>query len=505
MKHRLFIGVTLLSLLIILIPYLAANSAGGGSALFNGFLLNPLDGNSYLAKMRIGWEGGWIFRLPYTADPGQGAYLFLFYIFLGHLARLLNLSLALTFHLARLLVAVFLIYSIYRFCQLAFEGSPAWARRSFVWIALGSGLGWLVFSFGQAASDLLVPEAYPFLSEYVNPHFPLGLALLLWVFIWSLQSRLRAKVLILVTGLLLAIIQPFAVVVGGLVLAGTAAWKAIETRRLDWQPVFWFALGGGPFLAYQFWISTTDPVLSGWNVQNLTPSPALWDLILSFSPALALALLALFRLRKLHLNDTQKLTVVWFAASLVLSVVPFSLQRRFLTGLYVPTIVLACLGIALWVQALKRQRRLFTLAFTLSLPTLAVILVVASFGITTQDPSLYRSTGEQQAFDWLESSAPSGSLVLSGPDTGSLIPVYTNDRVLYGHPFETVEAARMKSLVSSFYTGDLAAAAALGDLNQWKVDYVFYGPREKKLGAPAFLNQLRPVYQNSDVVIYAVD
>jgi len=68
-------------------PYLAAQRAAGSEFVFGGFLLNPVDGYSYLAKMLQGFQGSWRFHLPYAADPGQGAYIFGFYLFLGHLDR----------------------------------------------------------------------------------------------------------------------------------------------------------------------------------------------------------------------------------------------------------------------------------------------------------------------------------------------------------------------------------------------------------------------------------
>ena len=73
---------------------------------FLDFLYNPQDGNSYLAKMYQGWEGNWRFVLPYTAEAGEGAYLFLFYILLGHIARVCGLSPILIFHLVRVLCSI---------------------------------------------------------------------------------------------------------------------------------------------------------------------------------------------------------------------------------------------------------------------------------------------------------------------------------------------------------------------------------------------------------------
>ena len=52
-------------------------------------------------------------------------------------------------------------------------------------VILGSGLGWIAAFFQQSTSDLWVAEAYPFLSAYTNPHFPLAIALMLFLLILS--------------------------------------------------------------------------------------------------------------------------------------------------------------------------------------------------------------------------------------------------------------------------------------------------------------------------------
>ena len=109
--------IALLVLLLISLPYLTAWAAAGPEHTFGGILANPLDGNTYLAKMYEGWRGDWRFTLPYTANPGQGAYIFSFYLFSGHLAKILGLPLILTFHLARLLAAALLLFILWQFLQ----------------------------------------------------------------------------------------------------------------------------------------------------------------------------------------------------------------------------------------------------------------------------------------------------------------------------------------------------------------------------------------------------
>ncbi len=157
-------------LLFVTLPYGYAALAAGQGYTFGGFLFNPLDGNSYLAKMMQGWLGSWTFTLPYTATPGKGTFLFLFYLLLGHLSRWLGLPLVWTFHLARVLAAGGLLLVLDQFLGRALQFSPEQRWKALLLSALGSEwVGW--WSCRAFTADFWVAEAYPFLSAFANPHF----------------------------------------------------------------------------------------------------------------------------------------------------------------------------------------------------------------------------------------------------------------------------------------------------------------------------------------------
>ena len=187
--NAFFAVISFCTLLAVCLPYFLAARGGNGDYIFNGFLLNPLDGNSYLAKMYQGWQGEWRFHLPFTPEPGNGAYIFLFYIALGHLGRITGLSLLSIFHTARILGSLAMLWSLWEFYKVVFP--TQWSRRlAFVASSMGSGMGWLVINRGLITSDFWISEAYPFLSAYANPHFPLGLSLILGLMIiWLKASR----------------------------------------------------------------------------------------------------------------------------------------------------------------------------------------------------------------------------------------------------------------------------------------------------------------------------
>ena len=503
MNRRQF-GFLLLMLLVITVPYLAAYQAGGQDFVFGGFLLNPQDGNSYLAKMEEGRLGAWRFTLPYTAQPGEGAYLFLFYITLGHLAGWLTLSNVLVFHLARLAGAVMLWIALFRFLAEVFSGEPRRRSRAFLLAIAGSGLGWIAALAGGFTSDFWVAEAYPFLSMYANPHFPLGLAILIELLRGSLRPlTLRGATWQALLGLLLAVIQPFAVVVTAALLGIKSVWESIEAKKFSgWQGVIAAILPGGLFLVYQYWATLSDPVLSGWNAQNLTASPKVWDFLLSFSPAFLMGMVGLFALAKTHQLARYRLAVIWFIAGVVLAYLPFNLQRRFLLGFYLPCVLLAVIGVD-FLSARFKLRFLWPLTVAVALPTNLIILAAGVFGVQSHDPLIYLTRAENQAMEWVAANTDQASIVLASPQCGMYLPARTGRRVLYGHPFETVNADEEKQQVIGFFEGNTAVGQAEAWLTERNVAYIFYGPRERALGEPPVLETSTAVYQSGDVTVYA--
>lgn len=496
--------------LAITLPYVLAVLTAGREHVFTGFLLNPADGASYLAKMYQGWSGAWRFKLPYTAEPGTGAYLFLFYLFLGHLARWLGLSLIVMFHLARLVGAGLLCYALAKFYGCIFSGRPDLYRMAFALTVFGSGMGWLALILGRGAgqppTDFWVAEAYPFLAMYANPHFPAGLALVLFSITLLIETTVRRRELyLLLVGLLIAVILPFGLVVALLVGAGRLAWTWLETRNLEWRPFVCLGLLGGPFLLYQFWAAQVDPVLAVWNAQNQTPSPPLWNFILALAPALALAPLGIFHLVSMKANPVRRTIIAWLALGLLLVYFPCSLQRRFMLGFYIPTAVLAVYGVDFLRQKFaRRTRAVGPVLFALALPTNLLLMIIGLSGALIHSPILYLSQDEARALAWIQAKTPANALILASPEMGSLVPAFSGRRVIYGHPFETVAAGQEEARVLEFYRLVEPVTAETGILVDRKVDYVIYGPRERLLGSELDLSALPAVYSSGNIQIYSV-
>lgn len=496
-----------LFLAAVLLPYGIAAGSGGEDYVFGGFLFNPIDGNTYLAKMQQGYRGAWLSTLAYTAEKGAGALLFIYYLFLGHVARWSGLPLLWVYHLARLLGCLILLFALQRFIRRTLGDGPQ-AKLAYLLAAFGSGMGWLALPAGVYTADFWVAEAYPFLSAFATPHFSLGLGLLLILLAPPLPHSAAApdwRSPALITTLLsfcLALISPFGAVVAlvGLALPFIQAvlplkqesFRAAMVERLPWV-----LLGGGPWLVYYQWAAWRDPLLAGWNAQNLTPTPPVWDLALAFSPLLLLALPGAVQALRGGPSAVQRVAA-WLLLGIILLYLPLGLQRRFILGLYLPVVVLGVWFLKRWLPQPGRFRLVGVALLALALPTNLILFLSTQQAIAARDLNIYYTQGEAQAFAWIDAQTPPDSLILAAPATGLLIPAHTARRVIYGHPFETVNAEAEKAAVEAYF-----AAPDSAYLVARQVDYVFYGLRERLLGGPA-PQGLPVVYASQGVTLYAV-
>jgi hypothetical protein len=505
-------------------PYLYALQVESPGLRFGGFVLNPLDGNSYLAKMEQGRRGAWGFRLPYSAEPGPAALVFFYYILLGHFAGWTGLSSLTVYHAARLAAAAVFLAALYAFIA-RFFAQPALRLAAWALITVGSGLGWLAASAGLITSDLWVAEAIVFLSILQSPHFLTAGVLMLALFFLVAPGLAAPRLTwgqamaIAVAASALANVQPL-VLIAVAAVAWTAtlaplAWAALRSSRpaltLSANPHLPQALclsaAATPWLLYDAWLSRSHPAVQVWTAQNQTLSPPLWDYLITFSPALGLAAVGAWHgLRRKAPLD--RFLLAWLLASALLLYAPWSFQRRFTHGLSIPVGILAIQGMSHLIPPTQGRRHALALAglAALALPTNLLVLAATTAGLATRSSMIFIAEEEARALQWLDTHAAPNALVLASPELGLLIPAYTARRVIYGHPFETVHAGAEEAAVTQFYADPGSTQAAAAFLEARHVDFVIFGPREARLGPgpdPASL-ALMPVFNDGELTIYQV-
>ncbi len=489
------------------LPYLVAWAATPDGAHFTGLVFNPQDGHSYLAKMRQGYQGAWRFQLPYTPERSPGAYLFLFHLWLGHFARWTRLPLIGVYHGARILGGIAMLAGIY---TLAAHLNPHRQGRAtmFLLTSLGSGFGWLAGAAGLQTADLWVPEAFPSYSLMANAHFPLAIALMTGIAVCGLRiTHLTAQAAdhrvatwpwgfgLLLAALLLGAIQPFGLVPVFGALGVMLAARALRHRREPgnpppWRAGAWIIAAGAVALAYPVYMQIairSDPVLAAWNAENITPSPPAWDWALSYGLLLVLALLgAAAALRRG--SDGDLLLLGWVLVTVVGMVLPLPLQRRLSLGLGVAIGLLAGMG---WWHSIRPRvpaggRGFWRgIAIAFSALTTLFLIVLVSFGALSGEPWFYLSAGEWKALAWLRDQTSPGGVVLCAPQTGTFVPAWAGQPVVYGHPFETLDAERRRTQVEAYWRAEMSAAEQQAFLHENRVTYALVGPRERALGRGA--------------------
>ncbi len=485
-------------------PYFLAAALAPPGSRFTGFLLNPADGFSYLAKMRQGFGGALGFTLPYALDPGPPVLLFVYHLALGHLSRLLGQPLIVVYHAARALAALWMAFSAQRFYERILRGRGD-KSLPFALTFFGGGLGWLLVPLGRTPVDLAVPEATPYLLAYANAHFPLAATLLLTVAGRWAAGATPGWVEAL-AGFLLGAIYPFAAVV--LVAAGFAwlAWERIG--GYSWVPPGWsaplyLALGAAPWALYDLWVTRSHPVLSIWAQQNQTPSPPPVDYLAGYGVVLAFSVVGLALARPWRWRE-GRLLLSWVVVNAVLLYAPFGLQRRFALGLYFPLAALAAWGISRLAERTYRWGWA-SVAVALSLPSVLLVIALGVSGVARGEPLLVVEESELQAYRWLAEVAPPGSRVMAGPRAGNRLPAFADLRVVYGHPFETPFASYTEQRLRAFYSGDLSTSAARRLLMDLQIDFVFLGSEERDLGGLPPGLELDLVFRAPGVEVYAVE
>lgn len=506
-------------LLFASLPTLYAWSLADADHVFTGFVYNVEDGNSYLAKMRLGARGEWFFHLFYTSEPHDPALAFPLHILLGKLAAATGLSLVLTYHLARVVLGLVLLWTVYAF---AAEFTPDVTVRRLAWamVAVGSGLGWLWLLLGRSEwlgampMDFWVPEAYVFLVLYNLPHLALAEALLLATFLYAHRALAgRGFRSSLAAGLALSVaawIVPFYAGIPATVLGACLVLLAGRKRRIPWHEIGLCAVIGLlalPPAIYNAWVFTTNPAFRLWAAQNqiLSPHPLhyLAGYVLLLVPAIGGAI-HLLRQR----DERWGLPIVWVLIVPCLLYLPFNLQRRLVSVVQVPLALLAATGLERWLSRISGPGRGWLRTAYVGVLSLSnVLLVIGSLGFVQQRPEpVYRPAAEVAALIWLGAHSQPDETVLSSPEVGNVIPAWTDLRVFVGHGPETLHHAAKREMVRRFFDPATDDAWRQQMLREYNIEYLFYGPQERALGdwSPDAASFLYPIYRRAGYTVYRV-
>jgi hypothetical protein len=511
------------------LPLLMMRGAGGDEWSFMGVLMNYQDGATYFAKMAQGEEGNWLIYFRHTAEPHGGVFIQVLYPALGHLARLLNLSLESTFHIARLVASILMYMALYHL------GATIWTRLRtrrmfFLLVAICSGLGWffspLFEVLGQPTMpgfpDLFIPEMYPFYSSLVNVHFPLAiacLALLASIMIVAFRPGAdyepgisNGGFMAAFLSLALALLYPQALASLGAALGLFVVAHWLTQRRISWRDARWVsvvALPALPLAAYYAAIVTYNPIVTEWNRQNVTAPPNPLVFALGLGLPLLIALPGIIRAVRRFDADGDRIMLLWLVAMLVLVYLPTSTGRRYAAGMMIPLGYFAARALEdFWFERVSRRWRYRLILPVIPLMTLSWLFVLMA-GMQVR-AGQFMPADYVPALEWLRSNNQSDGVVLASEEVSAWIPGVVGSRVVYGHPFETLNALEKEQAVKDWYAGRLFNCDDLPRRNT--VRFVIFGPleaalRDQAANLPDCTAGLTEVYRSDSgaVRIYALD
>lgn len=515
-----------------LVPYAGVAAMAPPGKVFLGSLLNTDDTAQFLAAMRQGSQGRWLYRNPFTPEDTSPVLMYPLYIAWGRMTGWTGLDRVVALHLLRLIGVTLLSVVIAHLAQaLLGHGLRAdlW-RTAFLVVVFSSGLGWLAAFLPQEIgtrlmADLSLIEMSTFQSMYVVPHFAWGLMLqLLTVFCllravecskeprvswrWALGGGLAC--------IGMGMVYPFALVVVCAVVGG-AALLALVTRREGARAALWTALTilafAAPLVAYYAFVFGADPLWHATHVAgNTTGSPSLLSTILGYGLVLVMAVFGAVWLvrRRLWREHGAGLLLVWVVIQGLLPYAPVPFQGRFAAGWHAALSLLAAVGIE-WLSSRFRPstaQRSRNIATILTIPSTLLILLAGPYMAITQGTyPFFLPREELRAVDWVAEHAVERDVAMASYAIGNTIPTRAPGRVVAGHQFGTYQLDEKLASIERFYGAEASDAERLGILRRYGVTLVYHGRIERRIGAfdPTQADYLEAVYDEAGIVVYAVD
>ncbi|NLE44962.1 MAG: hypothetical protein GX620_09600 [Chloroflexi bacterium] len=536
-EWRWALWIAVVAVLIASVPYIAGYLVQTPDRIFVGAVYDWEDYYSHLAKIQLGLRGSWRYRILFTPELHAGVYIYPFYLALGHLSRVLDASPILVYHTARVVAGGLLLYVAYWFLADFIVNRPV-RRVAYLLVCCSSGLGWLVLlctrSFtlsGVTPVDFWFIEINTFFTVLMFPHTCLALIGHLLAFSGVVKvirgcGGWRVYVITANAMVGLALIHPYSLLPLSLPLVMYQVIWWVRERRLYVRRVLGaaaLALLPVSIAIYNYVAISRSPVLSAWQVQNLTLSPPPIHYLSGYGIVLVLAIWGGVRVLRQRV-DTLLPLVLWplTVASLLYAPLVFNVQRRMVEGVHVPLCALAAVGlidgllpaigrwsltarITRWGYSWCRLSRLIRAA-VLGFSAVSNVYLVAGLTVATARgySSLFVSQAEKKAIQWLGASTSPDEVVLSSYEMGGYIPASIGQRVFWGHWCETVDLLRKRAEAQAFYGTDELDRCGL--LRQYGISYVMLGPRERTIGPvnPEAVHCLRQAYVEQGVAIYAV-
>ena len=523
-------------MVLVFLPTLAAVllARARGLAWSGRTIFSPDDLTVYLSYLSQAKNGARLFISNFSAERSS-PFLNLLWLAVGLLGRFLHLAPLAAYQLARLLLIPVFAFTVHwatkYFLPTRRERLLATALMLF---ASGWGVYFVPFlpaqlqasGFLAAPVDLWVAEALGFSSAFYSPHFlaswTLIIVSLVLLFRAFTEDRLRLAAWAGLAALVLFNFHPYHAPT--LYAVGAAACLAELARgRKAWRQLL--ALGvfvavSAPSVIYEWWLM--QPARNGAVLAagNICLTPPLIYILLGFGALLPLAVAGFFLQRRRSRAENQggehlAFLVAWAVIELLIIYAPLAFNRRLLQGWEFPLAVLSATALAAGLDRFDRrsdwrwlrQPALGALLFVVVLAPTSLNTVIRDVVLTArnQPPYYFYSSDQVAAFAWMRVHLHYQDVVLATYMSGNDLGGWANVSVFEGQWTQTVDVVNKNRAAEHFFSAAATDAWRQDLLADSGVDYVYWGPAEKNLGADLRGRPyLQAVYTAGDITVFRV-
>lgn len=459
----------------------------------------------YESYIRFGQSYGIFLQNTFTTIPHSGVLIFQFYTIIGIINRIFNLSIPLIFQISSVIADIILLLTIYVIIRSFFK-ERLFRISAFIIAAIGGGLGWVPGLFN--GSDV-TSAGFTTINAFERGHEAISTALLLlsvFLFIKYLKNR---NMSILIIAVILALTQcaihtPFILFYA---IIGTAIAFIDFSKNKHKISFFYPATISLIFTIYYLIFLADLPHNAGFAgvINQQLPHVSLNRLAIGIGLIFPFLIWGYINILK-DKSEIFYVKIVFFIQALFLFL-PVGFTLYYLKGLHFWAVIIAIYSF----EKLKINHK-YKIVLLVILTSLTVITRLFIFNQllhpNIENPFMFLRVSENNALQYL-TTLPLNSNILSLYRIGNYIPAYSDNKVYFGHKFQTPNGDTKLKKALNFYVG-LNETQQKKFLKLNSINYIYYGLEESSWRYINKLKKTNPfpyfkiIYNKNGIIIYKV-
>lgn len=517
------ISLTLILISLTYIPIITKNISAPPNTVYTAVHNYVLDYYIYLSFIKEGQNGSLLAYELHTSEPHLGSLSHILYLASGWVTGPLNISPFVVYHIIRLIGALFLALSIYKFISLftinKSKISPPLQRIMLFFLSYASG-GFLDYKNMTPLLNHLTQIDVVRRSAFL-PHWTFQNALFLFALGYLINNSIAKAGLII---FVLNLFSPFhstMLIICFSLLTGVRTVKNLinhEDIFFDIKNLISLVIFFLPSFIYINFAYSLGPLanIKSWEaVQQEDVTFYFINLLKHIGPTVFLAPLGLaLALKKLNAKNFLIISITiltfFFLLDLRLDIKLGISNFRFYN---LPVFVFLGIFSFYTINAVVNMIKSKILQQTVFITIFSVLILISTvfykgvFNQISKDGSdlpfnYYIPKDLYRAMSVLNKNSDlKKDIVLSRFITGNMIPGISGNRVYLGHTVSTINFYAKRTLTEKFFNNQMTPTEAKKFLQDNKISIVFQGPEEVSF-KPSAYPFLKQFYKNSSVTIF---